>query len=173
MASRKSDPHATATSRKASEDLVITRVFEAPCTLVWRAWTDPEILRQWWGPQDFTAPAAHIDLRIGGKYLFCMRSFEGQDYWSTGVYRDIVPLARLVYTDSFSDEHGTVVPASYYGLSDDLPLELEVSITFQEHAGKTTMTLTHSGIPRGEMAELTLEGWVESFNKLAESLHTY
>src|SRR5512145_956811 len=92
-------------------ELVITRVFDAPRELVWKAWTDPERFKLWWGPESFTAPACEIDLRVGGKYLACMRSPEGQDYWSTGVYRDIVPMKRIVYTDSFADDKGNVVPA--------------------------------------------------------------
>src|SRR5207249_10001297 len=67
---------------------------------------DPERAKRWWGPEGFTAPFIKIDLRVGGKYLFCMRSPDGKDYWSTGVYREIVPLQRIVSTDSFADEKG-------------------------------------------------------------------
>lgn len=74
-----------------SEALVIRRILDAPREAVWKAWTDPDRLMRWWGPEGFTSPACRIDLRVGGKYLFCMRSPEGKDYWSTGVYRDIVP----------------------------------------------------------------------------------
>jgi uncharacterized protein YndB with AHSA1/START domain len=170
MASGRSERHSTAATLSSSADLTISRVFDAPATHVWRAWTEPEYLMQWWGPRMFTSPACTIDLRVGGKYLFCMRSPDNQDFWSTGFYRTIVPLARIVCTDSFADADGNVVPATYYGMSDDLPLEMEIAITFQEHAGRTTMTLTHSGIPKGQMMELTREGWIESFDKLAESL---
>ena len=152
------------------QEPVITRVFDAPRELVWKAWTEPDRLMQWWGPKGFTAPVCEIDLRVGGKYLNCMRSPEGKDYWSTGVYREIVPLERIVCTDSFADEHGNVVPATHYGMSPDFPLEMLVTVTFEEHEGKTTMTLRHVGIPAGEMRELTGAGWNESFDKLAESL---
>lgn len=150
--------------------LVITRVFDAPRELVFKAWTDPELMAQWWGPKDFTTPACKIDLRVGGKYLFCMRSPDGQDYWGTGVYREIVPPERLVYTDSFADAEGNVVPATHYGMSADFPMELEVTVTFEEYEGKTTMTLRHVGIPAGEMSDLTGAGWNESFDKLAVAL---
>ena len=86
--------------------LVIERVFDAPRELVWKAWTDPEQVMRWWGPKGYTSPAAEIDFRVGGKYLFAMRSpefQEGRDLWSTGVYREIVPLERLVCTNSFAD----------------------------------------------------------------------
>ena len=85
------------------EELVITRVLDAPREAAWKAWTDPTRFMLWWGPKGFISPACKIDLRVGGKYLACMRSPEGQDYWSTGVYREIVPKVKLVYTDNFSD----------------------------------------------------------------------
>ncbi len=158
------------TQRSARDELIITRIFDAPRALVWKAWTDPEHIQRWWGPKDFTAPACRIDFRVGGKYLFCMRSPEGRDYWSTGVYREIVPLERIVCTDSFADEAGNVVPATYYGMSPDFPLEMLITVTFEEDEGKTKMTLKHTGLPAGEMSEQTGAGWNESFDKLAKSL---
>jgi uncharacterized protein YndB with AHSA1/START domain len=152
-------------------ELVITRVFNAPRTLVWKAWTEPEHFKRWWGPKKFTCPACKIDFRVGGTYLSCMRSPEGQEFWSTGVYREIVPTERIVYTVSFADEKGNVVPASYYRLpGNDWPLEMLVTVTFEDLVGKTEMTLTHVGHPAGEMTELATAGWNESFDKLAESL---
>jgi uncharacterized protein YndB with AHSA1/START domain len=159
-------------SRPAERDLVITRVFDAPRALVWQAWTEPERLRQWWGPRDFTAPAATTDLRVGGRYLWCMRGPDGRDYWTTGVFREIVPQERLVYTDAFADAHGNVVPASQYGIPGEWPAETLVTVTLQETLGKTTMTLRHAGLPAGEVREGTGSGWNESFDKLARSLRT-
>lgn len=149
--------------------LVITRVFDAPRELVWKAWTDPKRFVRWWGPKGFTSPACEIDLRVGGKYLACMRSPEGQDYWSTGVYREIVPKGKIVYTDSFSDAEGNPVPASYYGMQGDWPPEMIVTVTFEEVGGKTKMTLRHDGIPPDTMSDCEA-GWSGSFDKLAESL---
>lgn len=151
-------------------ELVITRIFDAPRELVWKAWTDPEHLMRWWGPKCFTSPSCKIDLRVGGRYLFCMRSPEGQDFWSTGIYREIVEPGRIVCSDSFADEEGNVVPATHYGMGPDFPLELQVTVTFEEEDGKTRMTLRHVGIPPGEMSDMCKAGWNESFDKLAESL---
>jgi uncharacterized protein YndB with AHSA1/START domain len=150
--------------------LEITRIFDAPRELVWQAWTDPQHLMRWWGPQHFTSPACTVDLRVGGKYHFCMRSAEGQDFWNTGVFREIVPPEKLVYTDSFADAAGNVVPASYYGMPGDWAAEMLVTVTFEAQGGKTKMTLHHAGLPAGEMSESTSVGWNESFDKLAESL---
>jgi len=151
-----------------SQGLIIERIFDAPRQQVWKAWTDPEQVKRWWGPKDFTAPFAELDLRVGGKYLFLMRSPEGKDYWSTGTYREIVPMEKIVATDSFSDEKGNVVPASNYGMTGDWPLELIVTVTFEDQDKKTKMTLNHVGFPPGEPREMAYEGWNQSFDKLAE-----
>jgi len=137
---------------------------------VWKAWTDPERMKKWLGPKGFTSPVCKIDLRVGGRYLNSMRSPEGRDFWSTGIYREILMPERLVMTDSFADSEGNVVPATYYGLSADFPLELKVTVTFEEHDGGTKLTLKHAGIPAGEMREQTEAGWNESLDKLAENL---
>jgi len=154
-------------NESAGRELVITRLLDAPRELVWKAWTEPEHLMRWWGPKDFTAPACKIDLRVGGKYLFCMRSPEGQEFWSAGVYREIIEPERLVYTDQLADEKGNPVPASHYGMPGDWPEEMLVTVTFEESDGKTRMTLRHVGLPP-EMGEMAEAGWNGSLDKLAE-----
>lgn len=150
--------------------LYITRIFNAPPEKIWKVWTEPESIKHWWGPKDFTAPVVMIDFQVGGSYLYCMRSPEDQDFWSTGIYKDIVPLERIVSTDSFADAEGNVVPASHYGMSGDWSLELEVTVTFQEENGKTKFSLQHVGFPDGKNRELAEAGWKESLDKLAEYL---
>ena len=150
--------------------IVMTRVFDAPRELVWKAWTDPEQAKRWWGPKGYTCSHCEIDRRVGGKYLYCERGPDGQDYWSTGVYREIVPLERIVCTNSFADENGNVVPASHYGITADLPLEMLATVTFEELDGKTKLTLKHS-IPASIAEQVgAREGWSEAFDKLAEVL---
>ncbi len=159
----KNEPHADTANR----DLVITRTFHAPRELVFKAWSDPEMVKHWWGPKNFTAPFVQMDFRVGGTYLFCMRSREGEDFWSTGTFREIVPPERIVYTDSFADEKGNKVPASYYKMTGEWPLEMVVTLTFEElEAGKTKFTLRHAGIPAGQMSDMTNAGWNESLDKL-------
>ncbi|HZD42279.1 MAG TPA: SRPBCC domain-containing protein [Terriglobales bacterium] len=153
------------------QEIVITRIFDAPRELVWEAWTDPELFKRWWGPKDFTTPNSTIDLHEGGKYLYAMRDPEGKDYRGTGVYREIVKPERLVMTDNFADDQGNIVPASHYGMPGEWPDELLVTVTFEEaEDNKTKLTLRHVGIPMGEMSEQAKAGWNESFDKLAESL---
>ena len=159
----------TTKSETAVNELVINRIFDAPVNLVWKAWTNPEHMMRWWGPKAYTSPACKMDFRVGGKYHYCMRSLAGQDFWNTGVYKEIIPLKKIVWTDSFADEKGNKVPASHYGM-DDFPGELIVTLLFEEQDGKTKMTLRHQGIPAGEMHDMTNAGWNESFDKLAATL---
>jgi uncharacterized protein YndB with AHSA1/START domain len=156
-------------SNRGKQDVLIIRVLDAPRELVWKAWTDPEHFKNWWGPKDYTCPFCEMDLRVGGKYLNCMRSPKGRDYWSTGVYREIIPMERLVFTDCFADEKGNVVHATHYGLSPDFPLEMLVIVTLEDQGGKTKMTLQHIGLPAGSEGEGAEQGWSESFDKLAET----
>ena len=80
-------------------------------------------------------------------------------------------MERIVYTDSFADEEGNVVPASHYGFTgENWPLELYVTVTLEDLGGKTRMTLKHSGLPEARHEKLASAGWNESFDKLAESL---
>ena len=163
---------------KNINELIITRIFDAPLEIVWKAWTTPYKLKKWWGPKDFTTPKIKIDFRVGGKYLYCMHGAPGpempeQDFWSTGVYKEIVPMRKIVVTDSFSDEHGTVISAKTLGFPGEWPLELTVTITFEEIDGKTKMALRHEGVPKGVMREMCEAGWNQSFDKLAASLIRY
>lgn len=152
--------------------LTITRVFDAPRERVWRAWTDPEQIKHWWGPKGFTSPVYKIDLRAGGEYLYAMRSPDGQDFWGKGVFREIVEPERLVMMDSFADEKGNKVPASYYDMSPDWSGESLVTVTFEEQDGKTKVTSTTSGLSGMSAMDRDnmQQGWRESWDKLAEYL---
>ncbi len=151
--------------------LIITRIFNAPRAKIWEAWTQPEICMKWYGPKDFTAPDCQIDLRVGGRYLNCMQAPDGNKFWSTGTYTEIVPMEKLSMTDSFADEHGNVVPASHYGMGDEFPVEMKATVTFEDLPdGQTKMTLIHEGLPEGEIVEQTHASWNESFDKLDLSL---
>jgi uncharacterized protein YndB with AHSA1/START domain len=114
------DDHNTEPSE---QELVITRVFDAPRELVFEAWTEPEHFVRWWGPKGYTTPFCKIDLRPGGVVHHCMRSPEGREVWTKGIFREIVVPERIVLTDSFADAEGNVVSPMHYGMSPDWPLE--------------------------------------------------
>lgn len=158
-----------------ANQVIITRIFDAPVERVWQAWTDPALVAKWWGPKDFTAPHIEIDLREGGKYLYAMHGPAGtefdQDMWSTGIFNEIVPMKKIVYTDSFADAEGNAVSPEAYGMT-GMPTEMLVIINFEStEDGKTKLTLTHEGPAAGsEHAKNMTEGWNQSLDKLAESL---
>ncbi|HMC97025.1 MAG TPA: SRPBCC domain-containing protein, partial [Flavobacteriales bacterium] len=154
-----------ATMDAPSVPIEITRVFDAPRERVWNAWTKPEEYMRWWGPKNYTCPVAKLDPREGGTYLTAMRSPEGRTYWSTGTYREVAPMERIVCTDSFADSTGKVVPAAQVGLPGNWPDMAKATLTFADEGGKTRMTLTYEGVP-AQMTQLCTTGWNESFDKL-------
>ncbi len=146
----------------------ITRTFDLPVNKLWQAWTEPESMKKWWGPKDYTCPFCKIDLKPGGKYLSCMRSKEGTEFWSTGTYQEIIPQKKLVLTDSFSDEKGNVISASDLNMPGKWPQELLVTVTFEQTGGKSKMALEHVGVPP-EMYDECILGWEQSLDKLEEN----
>jgi uncharacterized protein YndB with AHSA1/START domain len=105
-------------------ELVVVRTLNAPRQSVWNAWTQPDLFMQWWGPGPFTSPACKIDLRVGGKYLYCMRGPDGKDYWNGGTYAEVVPIEKLVCIEGFADKAGNWVDPSTYGFDPLFPKEI-------------------------------------------------
>jgi uncharacterized protein YndB with AHSA1/START domain len=154
------------------DELIVTRIFDAPRKLVWRAWTDPEHVKRWWGPRMFTAPHCTIDLRPGGAFHAAMQDPDGKLFWSKGIYQEIVEPERLVSTDYFSDAEGNRIEPSAYGLPPGFPAEMIVTVTFEDVDGKTRVTV-HQTIPAALAKQIgAFEGWNGSLDKLAEHLET-
>lgn len=158
----------------ARHELRIERLFDAPRQLVWNAWTTPELIMQWWGPEYFTSPICKVDLRVGGKYLYCMRGPDGTDYWSGGTYKEIVPIEKLVCIDAFANEYGEKIDPTEIGFDPKFPKENVVTITFEEVGDKTKLTVLYV-VESEEVLEIMRkvqmpEGWETSLNKLARSL---
>ena len=150
-------------------EIVIRRVFNLPVNKVWRALTEPEEFKKWWGPKGFTCPFSKMEARVGGRYLSCMRGPDGKEYWSTGVVKEFIPEKELVVTDSFSDSEGNKIPASDYGMPGNWPGELLITFELEEADGATKLRLQHEGIPQ-EMQDECVKGWNESFDKLGENI---
>ena len=148
----------------------ITRIFESPIDRVWQAWTDAELMKQWWGPEGYTSPSIKIDFRVGGKYLSSMKDSAGKVMWSSGIYKEIETYKKIVCTDYFSDENGNPILASEVGMSGEWPPELLITIEFSNtHSGQTKMIISHEGIPK-EMHDECVEGWNSSIHKLQRLL---
>lgn len=147
------------------QELIITRSFNLLPASIWKAWSEPESFKKWWGPKGYDCPTCSIDFTVGGRYLTSMRlKKDGTEIWSTGHYNEIIPQQKIVYTDSFADSNGNIVDAAYYKMP-PMPVELQVTVTLQEIAGKTLMTLQHKGIPE-EMQEDCRKGWQSSFDNM-------
>jgi uncharacterized protein YndB with AHSA1/START domain len=159
------------TSSAKEPELVITRIFDAPRELVFKVWTDPEHVMRWWGPKDFTAPYCTIDLRLGGVFHYCMRSPEGKDYWSKGVYREIVVPEKIVATMYFSDKEGNFVEPTEYGIGPDFPSEMLDTVTFTVHeSNKTKLTLHRNTALSISKRYMEDQGWNQSLDRFAEEL---
>ena len=143
--------------------LIVERVFDAPRELVFKAWTDPKHVAQWWGPKGFTNPVCELDVRPGGAIRIDMRGPDGVVYPMKGVFHEIVEPERLVFTSSaIEDEAGN--PG----------LEALNAVTFAEHNGKTKLTLQVVVVKSAPEAEAALdgmeEGWNQSLDRLADYL---
>jgi uncharacterized protein YndB with AHSA1/START domain len=125
-----------------TSEFVISRVFDAPRELVWKCFTDPEHMRQWWGPKGVTVSTSKMDLRPGGTYLYGMRAPDGALMWGKMVYREISPRDRIVFINSFSDEDGGT---THHPMAPTWPLEMLSVFTFEDMpGGKTKFTVRWS-----------------------------
>ena len=155
------------------EQLVaITRVFDAPRELVFRAWTDPQHLVRWFAPRGCTIHFLQLDIRQGGTFHSCVRSPDGHECWCKGVYREITPPERIVFSMGIADEQGASLDPADAGMDPDWPRETTVTVTFAEHDGKTTLTL-HQTVSES-LAKRTgaYPSWIEMLDRLAEGLET-
>jgi len=151
-----------------TERMVITRVFDAPRQLVWKAWTDPQYVMQWWGPKGFTCPVCKMDFRVGGKFLCCMRTPDGQEFWNGGEYHEIVLLEKIVSSMYFSDSEGNKVEPEHYGIEHE-DIEGAYDVTLFEDLGDGQTKLTFIGNETMEDAKESgqVEGWKEILDKVA------
>jgi uncharacterized protein YndB with AHSA1/START domain len=124
---------------KPTGDFVISRVFDAPRDLLWKCFTEPERMAQWWGPAGVKVVKTKMDLRVGGIYLYGMQNPDGNVMWGRMLYREIAPPERLVFINSFSDEAGGL---TRHPLAPNWPLQLLSVFTFEAvPGGKTRFTV--------------------------------
>jgi len=136
--------------------IVITRVLDAPRELVFEAWTRPEHLARWFGPHGFSAPDIVADVRKGGAWRACIRSPEGTDYWMHGVYREVVPPERLVFTHIWEEGHSS--PGH----------ETLVTVRLDDLDGKTKLTF-HKAVVESLAERISQgQGWSECLHRLAD-----
>lgn len=160
----------TKPSSAVGSEVTLKRIINAPRERVFKAWTDPAILKRWWAPKGFTTPFMTVDLKVNGVFHFCMRSPEGRDFWGKGVYRAIIKPELIAYIDSFSDAKGDLVAPEYYGMSAEFPSEAQVMVTFNDLKGRTELILRHA-IPESTPERTACaQGWNEMLDRLDEEL---
>lgn len=149
-------------------DLIVTRVLDASIEHVWRAWSEPEYVMQWWGPDGFTSPLARMDFRVGGTSLVCMSSPSLGDYYSTWRYEKIVPMERIEYIHNLADEDGSKADPASLGLPPDFPHDQRHTVTFEDLGnGTTKMTVTEYDWKVGQMLEMSKMGLEQCLDKMA------
>lgn len=156
---------AKANTMESSEwDLVMTRVFDAPRELVFKAWTETQHVAQWWGPKGFTNPVCELDVRAGGAIRIHMRAPDGVVYPMTGVFQEIVEPERLVFVSSALDESGKSM------------FDILNTVIFAELGGKTNLTLQARVIKTTELAPQYLKGmeagWTQSLDRVRDYVET-
>jgi uncharacterized protein YndB with AHSA1/START domain len=159
--------------QSADREFVITHVFDAPRALVFKAWTDPKHMAQWWGPHGFTNPICEMDVRPGGAYRIVMRGPDGVDHPAKGVYREVVEPERLVMTinhSELSDEWHDLVNPNRDKAAGKPAVEGLTTVTFEEQGGKTKLTirmLFESAAVRDALLRIGMtQGWSQSLERL-------
>ena len=147
-------------ARLVRQEVNITRIFDAPRALVFKMWTDPELVEKWWGPKDFTNPVCKLDARVGGAMRIVMQGPDGTKYPTSGVFNEIIEPERIVFTNIKEDDEGNA--------------ELEVlnTVTFTEVNGKTKMTLNAKVVMETPAACGSVDGmnvgWNQSIDRFAD-----
>lgn len=127
--------------QSTDKEVCITKVFNATRDRVFKAWTDPELLKQWFAPEGCTIFYTEIDIRVGGRYHSCIDNPAFGKCWCIGEYKEIIVPEKIVFTMINADEDGNPIAPSAIGMDKDWPGETLVSITLTENDGKTTLTL--------------------------------
>lgn len=137
----------------ADDELLIARTFDAPASLVFALWSEPEHMKRWMGPANFTCPEIEMDFRVGGAYRAMIRSAEGGENWFGGVYREIERDRRLVFTFAWNNDGPSA------------GVETLVTITFEERDGRTVQTFHQSPFLNVERRDSHVGGWSGAFDK--------
>lgn len=150
-------PRNSASSTTAPE-LILTRVYNAPCSLVFACWTEDRHMKEWSAPHGFTIPYSEGKAVPGGDWRACMKKPDGAELWLHGVYKEVVLNRKLVMTHVWEREDGSAGE------------ETLLTVLFEDQGGKTRMTLIQTGFASTESRDGHAEGWDECFERLEKLL---
>ena len=151
---------------KANKTVRVVRAFDAPLDLVWRAWTEQELLDQWWAPHPWKSRTKYMDFRVGGKRFYAMVGPEGQEHWSLEEYLSISPKTNFKKLSAFADKDG----------NPDLPgSEWDLQFTEKDNVTTVVITIYNESLERMErMIEMGFkEGFTATLTFLGELLRNY
>lgn len=149
----------------------LSRTIAAPIDAVWRAWSDPDLVRAWWGPTGFTCPRADIRFAEGESSVVTMRAPDGTEIHNLWTYRLIRPPERLAFDSRFCDEHGSPISPGEVGLPPDIPDVVPHSVTLTAAGdGTTVLVVRESGYEPGPVLELSRQGQEQCLDKLAAAV---
>ena len=159
----------------AHRPFTISRTFNVPRELMWKAWSERLRFMQWFGPKGFKMPAGKMDFRPGGSFHYCLESPEGNEMWGKFAYREISAPEKIVLVDAFSDEAGSL---TRHPMSANWPLELLSTFTLTEENGRTTVTVEWNPVNPTEEERKTFDtsheamkqGWTGTLDQLAAYL---
>jgi uncharacterized protein YndB with AHSA1/START domain len=147
-------------SRPVRQEVNITRIFDAPRELVFKMWTDPDLVEKWWGPKDFTNPVCKLDARVGGSIRIVMQGPDGTKYPTGGFFKEFVEPEKLVFISIKEDDDGNA------------ELEVRNTVTFTETNGKTTMIMNAEVVMETPAACGSVDGmnvgWNQSIDRLTD-----
>lgn len=147
----------------------VTRTFNAPVEMVWKVWTDPELVKRWWGPKHFVSPVAKIDFREGGKSIVSMKApkeMGGQEFYSIWEYVKIIPLQTIEFIQNLSDQEGNKTDPTKVGMPADFPLDIRTVVSFRELANNTTAMTVTEYAAFGTISNFAQIGLEQSLDKM-------
>jgi uncharacterized protein YndB with AHSA1/START domain len=153
-----------------AKQIEVTKTFNAPVELVWKVWTDPELVKRWWGPKHYTSPVAKIDFQEGGKSIVCMKApkeMGGQEFYSVWMYVKIIPFKTIEFIQSLSDKDGNKTDPSKLGLPSDFPLDIQTIVTFREITNSQTEMIVTEYADFGTISNFAQIGLEQSLDKMA------
>ena len=149
-----------------TKDVQIVRTFDAPIDLIWAMWTEAEHFANWYGPMGAKIPKAEMDVKVGGRRHIAMEMDTPRGpmkMFFVGVFREIVPKTRLVYTESMADADGKPMTAEQMGMPTGAHMETSIVVELEDLGGRTKMTMTHVGVPADSPGG---QGWAMAIDKL-------
>jgi uncharacterized protein YndB with AHSA1/START domain len=154
-----------------AKQIEVTRIFDAPVAMVWKLWTDPELVKRWWGPKHFISPIARLDVRVGSISLVSMKApaaMGGVEWFSVWEYLKIIPLQTIEFVQSLADAAGNKKDPAALGMPADFPKDILTVVHFEIlSAHQTSMTVTEYA-EFGSISNFAQTGLEQSMDKMLE-----